>query len=135
MAVAKLTNIGRLKPSGDYKTDIAMLVKNLSKMEDHIYANLVPAAQVTTIFNTNISGGGGTSTTINARWIKQNLTAGVATVVSFSPSFTNLPAVAPPRCYNSAGQAIGFDMTTVTVSGFTITPMEDCFMECIAVGV
>jgi hypothetical protein len=124
MAVAKLTNIGRLKLTGEYKTDIAMLVKNLSKMEDHIYANLVP---------TNISGG--TSTTISVRWIKQSLSAGVATPISFSPSFTSLPAVAPPRCYNSTGQAIGFDMTTVTVSGFTITPMEDCFMECIAVGV
>ena len=135
MAVQKLTNIGRLKLSGDYKTDIALLVKNLSKMENHIYDNLVPAAQVTTIINANISGGGGTSTTISVRWIKQTLSAGVAATVIFTPAFTSIPSVPPLRCYNSAGLGVGYEMGAIGLSGFTVTPQEDCYLDCVAIGV
>ena len=131
MAVQKLTNIGRLKLSGDYKTDIALLVKNLSKMENHIYDNLVPAAQVTTIINTNISA----STTISVRWIKQTLSAGVAATVIFTPAFTSIPSVPPLRCYNSAGLGVGYEMGAIGLSGFTVTPQEDCYLDCVAIGV
>jgi hypothetical protein len=65
--------------------------------------------------------------------INITLAAGDPTPISLS-GFSAAPSVSQPRCYNAAGQGVAFDMTQVLISGFTVTAMEDCSFDCIAVG-
>jgi hypothetical protein len=91
----------------------------------------------TVIINSGITGsggssGGGSGSTVAARARSQSLTGGVANTVTFSTPFSTSFVLSSPRCYNSAGEYVSFSIDSIAAAGLTITPLEDCTFEYIA---
>ena len=108
----------------------------LNGMKNEIMQGSANAANVTINIGgiAGSSGGTSTGTTIQARAYSHSLTGGVATTITFTSPFTSSYVISQPRCYNSAGEGVGFDITSITATGFVVTALEDSTFEYQALG-
>lgn len=117
------------------RNDMAAL---LNGMKQEIMNGAANASNVTiNIGGTSGSGGGSSSsgTTIQVRAATVSLTANVATTITFSSPFTASFVIPSLRCYDSAGAAIGFDISSITANSFQVTAMDTATLEYLAIEV
>lgn len=81
------------------------------------------------------SGSSSSGTTIQIRANTVSLTANVAQTITFSSPFTASFVIPSLRCYDSAGAAIGFDISAITANSFSVTAMDTATLEYLAIEV
>lgn len=120
---------------GQLVSHIDTLAGQLASMSQEIQRGQ-STGDTTVIISSGVGSGsgssGGSGTTVAARARSQSLTGGTSNTVNFTTPFTSSFVLSSPRCYNSAGEYVSFTIDSISASGMTITPLEDCTFEYIA---
>lgn len=119
-------------------SDRNALASLLNGMKDEVMRGSSNSSNVTINIGSSSGSGGGSSssgTTIQVRANTVSLTANVATTITFSSAFTASFVIPSLRCYDSAGAAIGFDISNITATSFQVTAMDTATLEYLAIEV
>jgi len=112
---------------------LRVLAKNLGTEHTNLERTSVGSTTVTIVQAQSGSsgGGGGGSSSLLFRAGKQAVTP-AGTLVSFSSAISG-SFILLYRCYDASNASVGADVSAVTTSGFTITPLMNSTVEYFAI--